>query len=107
LDFAKIDKALEHETLLAGATVLIAADSTANVIAKRELRGLFLQRSDGKWVKVPTFETFAPTIGIGHSEATMNVDIRSPEATIRSWSGTAPTSSRIEWTLKGLLSNEP
>ena len=107
IDLAQIDKALDREGLLAEAAVLIAADSTANVIAHRELGGLFLQRSDGEWVKFPTFEIFPPTVGLGQSEATLRADARGVEATLRSWNGMAARSLRIEWALKGLLSDEP
>ncbi len=108
LEAAELGKAVvEHEGVLDEAAVLLAANASANIIAKRELRGLFLQRPDGKWVKYPSFELFAPTIGLGHSEATLRVDLAAAEAAFRSWHVPAIGGTRIDWALKALLADEP
>lgn len=107
LDFAEFDRAMELEAALAEAAVLLAADSTANVIAKRELRGLFLQRSDGKWVKTPEFGISAPTIGVGQPEAALVADALAATRTLGSWRAPAAGPTRIDWALKALLTEEP
>jgi hypothetical protein len=107
LDVEELDKAMEHEAVLAEAAVLFAASSSGRVIAKRELRGLFMQRLDGKWVKYPTFETFPPTVGVGHPEAALQVDLRAAEVTLRSWRVGTAAAIRIDWALKALLTDEP
>lgn len=106
LDIADLDKAMDLEATLCEAAVLLAADSTANVIAKRELRGLFLQRSDGEWVKSPDFAAFAPTIGVGQPEAALQADVLAAAATLGSWRAPAVGAMRIDWALKALLTEE-
>ena len=107
LNVVEMDDALAHETVLSEAALLLAADSTVNVIVKRELRGLFLQRADGKWVKCPEFEVFAPTVGVGHSKEALRAAVRVTDATFRSWSTPGSRSMRIDWALKALLTDEP
>ena len=106
-DIAELDKAMEVELNLREAAVLLAADSTANAIAKPELRGLFLQRSDGKWVKFPDFELFPPTVGIGQSEPVLQADVTAASATLGSWRASDTGTRRIDWALKALLTEEP
>ena len=49
LHFAELDKAaLRFERVLDEAAVLVAGSAAAHVIGRRELRGIFLGRSDGK-----------------------------------------------------------
>jgi hypothetical protein len=107
LNVAELDKAMEQEAVLAEAAILLAASSSANVIAKRELRGLFLQRGDGKWVKTPQFELFAPTVGVGHSEAALRASMFAAQTAFGSWRAPAPGAMRIDWALKALLTEEP
>ena len=106
LDVVDLDKAMELEPVLYEAAVLVAADSTANVIAKRELRGLFLQRPDGNWVKTPEFELFPPTIGVGHANV-LAADMRAATGTLGAWHSSSSDGMRIDWALKALLTDEP
>ena len=107
VDPAAWDTAMVHEATLHEAAVLLAANASANVIEKRELRGLFLQRGDGKWVKCPQFEMGTPSVAIGHSEGALRGDLLAAQATFRSLPAVRPATMRIDWALKALLSEEP
>lgn len=107
VDPAEWDRAMEHEAALYEAAVLLAASASPNVIERRELRGLFLQRGDGKWVKCPQFEMGTPSVAIGHSEAALREDLLAAEATLRSLWAVRPAAMRIDWALKALLTEEP
>ncbi len=106
-DVLELDRAMEHEAVLAEAAIVLAASFSANVIAKLELRGLFLQRGDGEWVKAPQFELFAPTVGVSHSDAVLCANMLAAQAAFDSWRAPAPGAPRIDWALKALLTEEP
>lgn len=110
VDVTEWDKAMEHEALLLDAAVLIASRSSANVIEKRELGGIFLQRTDGKWVKCPTFSLGTPSVLLHHADAELQADVLGIGEALRGWHfrpASQVGSTRTDWAIRGLLADEP
>jgi hypothetical protein len=106
LDFRRLDAAMDSEAVLTDAVLLVAADMQANAIAKQELRGLFLQRSDGKWVKTPDFGIIAPTVSSSYDAVALRDDVAAAETSLQRWTSAAQQSLRADWALKALLADD-
>lgn len=109
LDVTVTDGALAHEQLVREAAVLLASESSAHIIERLELSGIFLQRGDGEWVKLPRFELFPPSVYVEQTEDTLRRDVIAAEALLGSLQieSTDVVSRRIDWAMRALLASEP
>jgi hypothetical protein len=108
IDVRLWDEATEQEAALREAAVLLASQSTANVIEELELRGLFLQGVTGDWVKCPEFRVFDPSVHFGHPEAVLLSELQAAERTLHGLKiGTTQAPRWIEWAHQALLTNGP